>query len=76
MDSDVRIFSRPSHFGRDAKRASGIIDELSSIYRSKMIWNVSRMTRGSVALSQGRVLTRAMIDPCLLQVNAADIHVG
>lgn len=59
---DIRIFSRPVDFGRDAKLAEGIVAELRCIYRRKAIQVMRRFSRGSVLLVAGKVLTSQMID--------------
>lgn len=59
---DIHVFSQARDFGKDTKLAVGIVDELRVIYREKAQAIMSRFSRGSVLIQDGKVLTNEMIE--------------
>lgn len=59
---DVRVFSQPNDFGKEKKLAVGIVAELRKIYRRKAQLIMSRFSRGSVLIQDGKVLTDEMLE--------------
>jgi hypothetical protein len=59
---DVRIFSKPNHFGKDGKIAVGIVAELRKIYSRKALLIMSRFSRGCTLVQDGKVITAETLE--------------
>lgn len=59
---DARVSTMPEDFARNQKLVSRILADINRIYRRKAQLVMSRFSRGSVLIQNGKVLTDEMVE--------------